>query len=173
MVQRYSKFCWTLNNYTDDEIQFIRDKVAPLCHFMVFGYEIAPETGTPHLQGYCRLKKQMYVNKARNFVRRWHINNEEMKGTEEQNYIYCRKLKEKVPNEKWEEFGVMRKDKKPEKKLKFYQDCEKFKKEAYFGGLNEAEWFIDYLFREQIDFIKSHIKKCGRDDCKYCEKYSY
>lgn len=44
---------WTLNNYTQDEL----DKLASLqnfndCNYILYGKEMAPDTGTPHLQGF-------------------------------------------------------------------------------------------------------------------------
>jgi len=44
--------CWTLNNYTDEEVEHIKQVE---CRYLVFGKEIAPTTGTPHLQGYIYL----------------------------------------------------------------------------------------------------------------------
>jgi len=45
--------CWTLNNYTDAAIAKIYAYAvkAKRC-YIIFQYEIAPKTGTPHLQGY-------------------------------------------------------------------------------------------------------------------------
>lgn len=40
---------WTLNNYTDEEVEHIKSIE---CRYISFGKEIAPTTGTPHLQGY-------------------------------------------------------------------------------------------------------------------------
>jgi len=42
---------WTLNNYSNDDVDKLR-AYATGCRYLVFGYEIAPTTGTPHLQGF-------------------------------------------------------------------------------------------------------------------------
>lgn len=43
---------WTLNNYTDEDVTRLQTYAKDKCAYMVFGYEVAPTTGTPHLQGY-------------------------------------------------------------------------------------------------------------------------
>ena len=48
-------WCWTLNNYSEEEVQNIQDSVKNEklgIKFLIFGKEVAPTTGTPHLQGY-------------------------------------------------------------------------------------------------------------------------
>lgn len=50
-------WCFTINNYTQEDIDAVLalkcDRVARLA----VGKEVAPTTGTPHLQGYVRFKK--------------------------------------------------------------------------------------------------------------------
>lgn len=46
-------WCFTLNNYTDEEIRRLESLE---CERLVVGKEVAPTTGTPHLQGYIRFK---------------------------------------------------------------------------------------------------------------------
>nr|WPR18789.1 MAG: hypothetical protein [Chemarfal virus 283] len=47
-VTRSRNWQFTLNNYTEDDISLCR---AVECKYIVFGKEVAPTTGTPHLQG--------------------------------------------------------------------------------------------------------------------------
>lgn len=56
-MPRSRAYCFTLNNYTDDQLAAVRSLD---CQYMVFGYEECPTTGTPHLQGY------VYFKNARN-----------------------------------------------------------------------------------------------------------
>lgn len=52
--------CWTLYNYTEaDEkrIAEIKD-----FNYYVYGKEICPTTGRPHLQGYCQIKGKKYIS---------------------------------------------------------------------------------------------------------------
>lgn len=48
---KYDLFCFTWNNYGDDAIKYIHEKLLPDCQWLVYGKEIAPTTETPHLQG--------------------------------------------------------------------------------------------------------------------------
>lgn len=43
------RYCFTVNNYSDSDIELVCDLDST---YLVFGKEIAPTTGTPHLQGY-------------------------------------------------------------------------------------------------------------------------
>lgn len=78
-------FCFTINNYVDEHVQFLQNYD---CTYVVFGYEIAPETGTPHLQGYIQLrKKRKFLAVAKELP--WHI--VPALGDAEQNRNYCTK----------------------------------------------------------------------------------
>lgn len=46
------RWCWTLNNYSEDDISAISAKLLVVCKVALFGAEVGDE-GTPHLQGYC------------------------------------------------------------------------------------------------------------------------
>jgi len=43
---------WTWNNYTEADVEHLKSFSEKDCDYIVFGREIAPTTGTPHLQGY-------------------------------------------------------------------------------------------------------------------------
>lgn len=47
-----NRMCFTLNNYTDDNINYISEHWGKIATYFVYGKERAPSTGTPHLQGY-------------------------------------------------------------------------------------------------------------------------
>lgn len=52
MNVRVKRFCFTLNNYTEDDIKKLQEYAQEWTQFAIIGKEIAPTTGTPHLQGY-------------------------------------------------------------------------------------------------------------------------
>jgi len=47
---RRHRFTW--NNYTKANVEHLSNLTAEDCDYIVFGFEICPTTGTPHLQGY-------------------------------------------------------------------------------------------------------------------------
>lgn len=57
-VNQLMKWCFTLNNYTDDDILEIKNKLDIICEKYVFQREIGEERGTPHLQGAIWLKER-------------------------------------------------------------------------------------------------------------------
>lgn len=86
-------WCYTLNNYTEEE----RDAVRALaCQYNVFGYERG-EGGTPHLQGYLHLDGPRRLSAVKKMMPRAHL--EPRKGTVDQAVEYCKK------DGDYEEFG--------------------------------------------------------------------
>lgn len=52
-------FCFTINNYVDGEIQALRHTFERMAGaYLILGKEVAPTTGTPHLQGYVHFPSQ-------------------------------------------------------------------------------------------------------------------
>lgn len=83
---RSRSWCFTLNNYTENDVKMLNQVQ---CQYIVFGYEIG-ESGTPHLQGYIyfddaktlsTLKKK--IHKTAHF--------EPANGTPLQASTYCKK----------------------------------------------------------------------------------
>lgn len=78
--------CFTLNNYTLEEEAAIHSWE---CSYMVIGREIAPDTGTPHLQGYVEWKNPRALSALKKLNPRIHW--EVRKGTAVQASEYCKK----------------------------------------------------------------------------------
>jgi len=79
-------YCFTVNNYTqEDEDQL--DNMA--CKYMIYGHEIAPTTGTPHLQGYVYFQSQRTMTAIVKDVPR--ISLQEAHGSADSNFVYCSK----------------------------------------------------------------------------------
>lgn len=99
--------CWTLNNYSDDDIGRIR-QYATTVRYLVFGYENAPDTGTPHLQGYVSWDNPRSLDTFKSAIsQKLHI--EKTRGTPQQASDYCKyeDYPEKKKPNKFEEFGEL------------------------------------------------------------------
>lgn len=79
---------FTLNNYTPEHEATLHTTDI---EYIYFGYEIAPTTGTPHLQGYVRFKTKKRLQTIKNAWNMPTIHLETMKGTKGQNAKYCSK----------------------------------------------------------------------------------
>lgn len=91
-MTKHRAYIFTWNNYPND----YRDD-DPLdtwlhglrCVYAVAGREVAPGTGTPHLQGYCRWKNPRSITAVRTLLAGCHV--EPAKGTPTQCRTYCTK----------------------------------------------------------------------------------
>lgn len=84
---------FTLNNYTDEEIEQIRGLHPNYVSYVCFGYEVAPDTGTPHLQGYMRFASPNATDweSIKNWPGCARMHYEKCGGNPEQNRVYCAK----------------------------------------------------------------------------------
>lgn len=82
------KFCFTLNNYTDEEYATCCDFAKEKCKFAVIGREVG-DNGTPHLQGYMNMKSQIRFSGIKKVIPRAHI--EKAQGSDQENLEYCTK----------------------------------------------------------------------------------
>lgn len=88
-MSQQKNWCFTLNNYTLEDIQKFKDFIQDECVFGIFQREVG-ECGTPHLQGYLQLitKKRISYLKS-NAHGTAHF--EGAKGSSAQNIAYCSK----------------------------------------------------------------------------------
>ena len=77
-------FVFTLNNYTAESLTVL-DELD--CRYMIYGKEVAPKTGTPHLQGYVAFPSQRTVSSVIKKLPGAHV--APAKGTGIQNRDYC------------------------------------------------------------------------------------
>lgn len=62
-------WCFTLNNYTNNEVIKLKNYK---CEYMIFAHEIAPTTGTKHLQGFIQFKNnKLFTTLKKDFKRIW------------------------------------------------------------------------------------------------------
>lgn len=99
-----SRFVFTLNNYTSDEVDVLRGAIgSPLVQFIIFGKEVGAQNGTPHLQGFVifnrsvRRAQVLRILGARLYL-------QPARGTSEQARDYCRKGTQS--HEEWEQLGT-------------------------------------------------------------------
>lgn len=85
-MAKYFNVVFTVNNYTEDEYNFIFSNEA--FKYIIIGKEVG-EQETPHLQGYACLKKQMRHNALKKLLPRAHF--EKRRGTHLQAREYCMK----------------------------------------------------------------------------------
>lgn len=90
---RSRRWVFTLNNYTEDELDHISGIES---EYLLYGMETGEE-GTPHLQGYIVFKWQKSFNTVKSLIQRAHW--EVAKGNSDENYAYCTK-QDKHPFEK-------------------------------------------------------------------------
>lgn len=85
-MSRYRAFCFTLNNYTPEEVEQVKSWDA---RYLIFGKEVG-ESGTPHLQGYVYFAEAKTLSALKKkFSARAHW--EVARGTPKQAAEYCEK----------------------------------------------------------------------------------
>lgn len=85
---RTKNYCFTLNNWTDDEVE--RWKAVDV-QYLHFGKEIGPENGIPHLQGFFVLKNVKTLSAAIKWINIPRTRLAQCRGTAEQNIVYTGK----------------------------------------------------------------------------------
>lgn len=88
-------FGFTYNNYDKVDnwgVQLIASLENLGANYFIWGKEIAPSTGTPHLQGYVQLKKRKYFNVICKSLPNIHITI--IRGSSQDNIDYCQKVDE-------------------------------------------------------------------------------
>lgn len=104
--RRSRGWVFTINNYDDIDIaQFM--EISHETQYAIVGFEIAPSTGTPHMQCYVFFKNQRLGSTLENkFSKKIHY--EPARGTPSENQRYCLGLDPpKKPNEDFWESGVL------------------------------------------------------------------
>lgn len=70
-TSRAKYWVFTMNNYTNEDVARLRDITTThneVVAFISWGFEIAPTTGTPHLQGQLELRAQLRWNQVRSLL---------------------------------------------------------------------------------------------------------
>lgn len=85
VMNRGKQWCFTLNNFSENDIDTILDWP---CRYLVFGKEVGVE-GTPHLQGYVQFNKTLRFSQLKKLNERIHW--EQARGSPKQASDYCKK----------------------------------------------------------------------------------
>lgn len=81
------RWCFTLNNYTQDELNYVNKTCSDSSKYYIFGFEVG-ENNTPHLQGYIEFKSKKRPLSVFSLNR---IHWEKSKGNRLDNFNYCSK----------------------------------------------------------------------------------
>nr|QHN64371.1 rep protein [Cyclovirus sp.] len=84
------RFCFTLNNYTDAEYKVVVAFLESNCKYGIVGKELGEKNGTPHLQGFCNLRKPMRFGTIKKSLGDA-IHIEKANGSDLDNQKYCSK----------------------------------------------------------------------------------
>ena len=85
---KHRAFCFTINNPTGDDLDAVHALADSGSDYFVCGKEVAPTTGTPHLQGYVHFKSPRSLAAIRKLLRGHVI---PANGTALHNRVYCTK----------------------------------------------------------------------------------
>lgn len=89
MTQIQSRnYIFTFNNYPTD-LSLFNAKLSEICQYAIYGKEIAPTTGTLHLQGYVQLKCKERLTGLSKKLPGCHL--EQARGGYDANFAYCSK----------------------------------------------------------------------------------
>lgn len=84
-MARARSWCFTINNYSDDDVDKLLDTPN---EYLVFGFEEG-ENKTPHIQGYIHFDSPKRRREVAKYIPRGHL--EVARGSPEQNFVYCSK----------------------------------------------------------------------------------
>jgi len=83
--KKFRNWTFTLNNYTDIDMKVLQYMD---CRYLVYGKEIAPTTGTRHLQGYVEFKNPRHLSALRKLHGGDRCHWEVAKGDAASNFVY-------------------------------------------------------------------------------------
>lgn len=81
-------WCFTINNFNQDEFTTLKDGIPNWMGYLVFQHERGSE-GTDHLQGYLECNQRTRLQRLRTYLPRAHF--EVRRGTQDQAIDYCKK----------------------------------------------------------------------------------
>lgn len=155
-MSRAKNWCFTTNNYNDTHVlrlsTLVEDHKAT---YLCYGKEVGQE-GTPHLQGFIALPKQIRLTQVRSLIADSHLT--VARGTPEQNRTYCSKEGDFV------EFGNLPGGKGKRNDLKEFMEAVKSGctdreqlREEYYGVIARYPRFCqDYIGDHEACTVPQH-----------------
>jgi len=90
LKKMFTNFVFTINNWTEESKEHLNKFGEENASYLVYGEELGEEKQTPHLQGYCELKKRTRFKRLKmDFVHGAHL--EKRRGTAQEAADYCKK----------------------------------------------------------------------------------
>ena len=86
---RSRRYIFVINNYTEEIFEKAKKYLSSKSQYYIVGREVG-ESGTPHLQGYCEFKHQVFANTIYDKITKKMFLTK-AKGNKNQNFIYCSK----------------------------------------------------------------------------------
>ncbi len=108
-MSRVRNYCFTVNNYDEDDIIELlshigENKKTDTIKYLTMQEEIAPTTGTPHLQGYLELHKAYTIRSLKRKINCPRLSLRERHGSQTEAIVYCQKIESRKPNGRnWDE----------------------------------------------------------------------
>lgn len=154
MPQKGLYWVFTVNNYTDVELDILRALVDAVDHvtFLCFGLELAPSSGTPHAQGYLQLSTRKSTGQVCTLLG-GRARVELAKGSCEQNQKYCSKTRDEdtEPNAIYEEYGQAREPRGKKRSRESDDIFDQIKEDIESGAS-----LVEICRRYPKEFIKFH-----------------
>ncbi len=119
-MSRLRNWCFTLNNYTPANIQTLVDNTdadgsdpsGHLIRYLNMQEEIAPDTGTPHLQGYMECNRAITMTALKRALTLNGLHLEQRHGSQLQAIVYCNKDESRAPDGRQWAIGLKKRETK-------------------------------------------------------------
>lgn len=144
------------NNYLDNHLELLQeffDKIKG--NYFIIGYEIAPNTGTPHIQGYIQLSNRLSFKEilSRRTHKSIHINR--CDGTVEENVTYCKK------SDDWLDMGELRLPiNGTEKSQELWNECVNLAKQGKVHLIEHVSPKYYVIYYNTWNKLSSDFKEC-------------
>lgn len=144
------RFRFTWNNYSSENVNYLSSLTEKDCDYITFGFEIAPSTGTPHLQGYVEFNKAISGIACKKRLdptsgKKSTVHLLGCNASREENIAYAQKTETKDSNQPQPFIELCFKDRNPGKRTDWVQIRELIKEKPSFYEV--AEMYPEHAIR--------------------------